>query len=288
MVRYVLLTEYIEITLSTKNIKWYESKGYEIPRYWDKEHYRYLVKRGTTILVRATDLTSGSHVRVQVSCDYCGKIKEVSYKDYLKNHDEKLGDCCVKCRPIKHESTMIEKYGVKNSSLMPNTIEKTIATNRKKYGCDWQQQSPLVREKSKRTMLEKYGYAHALQVDEFLSKCIETKRKNGTNPTSKPQKELAYVLFEMYGNCELERPCDKCSLDCVVEIDGTFIDVEYDGWYWHQDVQRDRRRDNFVQKQGYKILRIKSNKKDTLPSKEQIDEQIQKLLHGYNHAEIQM
>lgn len=284
----MLLTDYIEIVINNKNIKWYESKGYEIPRRWDKEHYRYTVKRGTTILVRATDLTEGSHVKVQVSCDYCGVIKEVGYKEYLKNHDEELGDCCVKCRPIKYEHTMLERYGVKSSSLVPSIREKIIATNREKYGCDWQQQSSLVREKSKKTMIEKYGCEHALQAEEFLNKCMETKSKNGKNPTSKPQKELANILLEMYGNCELERPCGRCSLDCVVIIDDTFIDVEYDGWYWHQDIQRDRRRDNFVQKQGYKILRIKSNKKDDLPSKEQIDEQIQKLLHGYNHAEIQM
>ena len=67
-------------------------------------------------------------------------------------------------------------------------------------------------------------------------------------------------------------PCDKCSLDCVVCVEGFYIDVEYDGAYWHQDKQKDRRRDNFVKTQGYKIFRIRGDKKDNLPSEEQIKE----------------
>lgn len=284
----MLLTKELEILINYKNVQWYESKGYIIPRYWSKKHKKMLIKRGTKIVVNIEDLTKGSHAKVKVSCDYCGKVKEISYKDYLKNHDKEFGDCCIKCRPIKYENTMLKKYGVKNSSFMPNTKEKIIATNRRKYGCDWQTQSPLVQEKAKKTMLEKYGCEHALQVEEFLNKCVETKSKNGTNPTSKPQKELAHILLEMYGNCELKRPCGRCSLDCVVIVNDAFIDVEYDGWYWHQDEQRDKRRDNFVRKQNYKIFRIKGNKKNTLPSKEQIEKQIQKLLHGWNYVEIQM
>ena len=288
MVIKILLTEYVEFVPSCKDYGFYESKGYKIPKYWSKKHNKLLVKRGTKIVVKTSDLTEGSHAKVQVSCDYCGAIKEVSYKDYLKNHDEELGDCCVKCRKIKYKNTMMGKYGVTNSMLNPEFSEKCKATNRRKYGYDWQTQSPLFQEKSRQTMLEKYGCEHALQVEEFLNKCIETKSKNGTNPTSKPQKKLAHILLEMYGNCELERPCGRYSLDCVIVVNDILIDVEYDGLYWHQDAQRDRRRNCLVQKQGYKILRIKGNKKDTLPSKEQIDKQIQKLLHGYNYAEIQM
>lgn len=134
VVRNILLTEYVEIVPSCKDYKLYESKGYTIPKYWDKEHYRFLTKRGTKITVHVSDLPKGSHAKVEVACDYCGKIKETAYRDYLKNHDEELGDCCVKCRPIKYEHTMLEKYGVKNSSLMPDTKAKIIATNRKNMG----------------------------------------------------------------------------------------------------------------------------------------------------------
>lgn len=284
----MLLTECAELTINSSDIYWYEEKGYDIPRYWSQKHKKMLVRRGTKITVKTKDLTIGSHVKVDVACDYCGRVKNITYKDYLKNHDDALGDCCVKCRSVKYKETMMEKYGVSNSSQVPEMVEKIKATNRAKYGCDWQMQSKEIQAKSRETMKERYGVEHALQVDEFLVKSMKTRCINYNNPTSRPQLALSHLLLDMYGNCELERPCGRCSLDCVVIIDGILIDVEYDGKYWHQDKTRDIRRDNFVEKQGYKVLRIKGNKHDILPTIEQIDEQIQKLLQGYNYAEIQM
>ena len=283
----MLLTESVEVTLNNKNIKHYEEKGYKIPRYYHKKHCTYFVKTGTKINVKVEDLTIGSHVKVDVACDYCGQIKNVCYKDYLKNHDE-LGDCCVNCRPIKYKDTMIKRYGFSNSAQVPEIVEKIKATNRVKYGCDWQMQSEEVQAKSRKTMLERYGAEHALQVDEFLAKAMESCCEAHKNPTSKPQLKLSEILLEMYGNCELEYPCKFYSLDCMIVVNDIKIDVEYDGWFWHQDKKRDDRRDNFVKKHGYKVLRIKSDKHDTLPNKERIDEKVQMLLNGEEYAEIQM
>jgi Protein of unknown function (DUF559). len=148
-----------------------------------------------------------------------------------------------------------------------------------------------VRDKIQNTMIEKYGTIHPLQVDEFLVKSIETKCNNLNNPTSKPQLELYKRLIEIYGKCELEYPCGKCSLDCMLEINGVKIDVEYDGWFYHQDKNRDFRRNCFVKSQGYKILRIKSNKnskEDIIPSKEQIINAIDYLLNNHSYKEIKM
>lgn len=284
----MLLTEFVELSLNVSDVHWYEEMGYNIPRYWSKKHKKMLIKRGTKIVVKATDLTNGSHVGVDVACDYCGAVKRVGYKDYLKNHDDKLGDCCVKCRPIKYRQTMLERYGVENSSEIPDITDKIKATNREKYGYDWRMQSPEIQAKSRKTMLDKYGVEHALQVPEFSDKAMHTRCENGKNPTSKPQLALFHLLLDMYKNCELEKPCGNCSLDCVLNIDGNLIDVEYDGWFYHQDKMRDMRRDNFVKTQGYKILRVKANKRDEIPNREQIEEQVQKLLHGYEYAEIQM
>lgn len=284
----MLITQEVELKLGAKNIQWYKDKGYNIPYYWDKKHNKMSIKRGTAIFVKVKDLTKGSHARVEYECDYCGARILITYKDYLKTHDSKLGDCCHKCEGIKYKKTMQEKYGVDNSSQMEGIVEKIIATNQEKYGCDWQMQSPEIMQKSYQTTLERYGAERPLQHHTFLAKAMSTKCKNGTNPTSKPQKELGKILKNIYGNCDLEVPCDKCSLDCVVCVEGFYIDVEYDGAYWHQDKQKDRRRDNFVKTQGYKIFRIRGDKKDNLPSEEQIKEKISQLLIGYNFVEIIM
>ena len=39
---------------------------------------------------------------------------------------------------------------------------------------------------------------------------------------------------------------------------------------------------------SYKILRVKANKRDDIPTKEQINEKMQLLLRGWHYAEIQM
>ena len=284
----MLLTKYVKVQLMPKNIVLYESLGYNIPRVWDEKHKRMSVRRGTAIVVSIDDLACGSHEKVDVKCDYCDTIKRVSYKDYLKNHDDKLGDCCVKCRPIKYADTMMREYGVANSSECPEFLEKAKETNRERYGCDWHMQRKEYQDKLRGIMMDRYGVEHALQVPEFIERATHTKHKNFSNPTSKPQRRLGALLLEMYGNCKLEEPCGRYSIDCFVEIDGFRIDVEYDGWFHHQDKERDNRRDEYMIKRGYKVLRVLSNKHDDIPSAEQIDKTTQQLLCGKQRMTIQM
>lgn len=284
----MILSDYAEVVAGGKNISYFESKGYKFERYWSKKHNKWLIKNGTKILVKVEDLPKGSHSRINVKCDYCDNIKNVSYKDYLKNHDEELGDCCIKCRPIKHKNTMLEKYGVESSMQMPDVFEKTIATNRERYGCDWQMQSKDVQQKSILTNRKKYGVDHPSQCLEVCEKMMKTRHENFSNPTSKPQLQVYNLLVDKYGDCNLETPCGKYFIDCELIIADTKIDIEYDGWFWHQDEERDNRRDRFMMHKGYKIFRIKGAKGDPIPSIEDIDRKIQQLLHGCDYVELKM
>jgi len=66
------------------------------------------------------------------------------------------------------------------------------------------------------------------------------------------------------------------------------IIIEYDGWIWHgsKKIQiRDRRRDEYLKSIGWKILRIKSNKK--IPNKIQIDNSLAVLRNNkHTYTEI--
>ena len=59
------------------NVKYYEDLGYYIPRVY--ENYKWVIKRGTKIKVKVSDLSSGSNVVVKVKCDCCGKEKDLEY-----------------------------------------------------------------------------------------------------------------------------------------------------------------------------------------------------------------
>lgn len=282
----LLLTKDVEITLNSHNISRFESLGYTIPREKDSKG-RIRVKRGTKIIVKTSDLSSGSHCKVSVSCDYCGKIRVLDYRDYLQYHDDELGDCCHKCEYIKYKKTMNERYGVDHPYKIEAVVDKAKGTNRMKYGVDWGLCSPKIHNKIQNTMMKKYGKKYPLQVDRFLEKQLKTRAITGST-ISKPQRKLYELLKEYYGDTKLEVPCDKCSLDCVVSVGNINIDVEYDGWYWHQDKQRDRRRDNFIKTKGYKILRILGNKKDDIPPIHVLIESINKLIDRNNYIEITM
>ena len=93
---------------------------------------------------------------------------------------------------------------------------------------------------------------------------------------SKQQKAIYDTLKRHGYNVKFNVPCGRCCLDIVAYFENCKIDVEYDGWYWHQDKRKDRARDEFVKKQGYKVLRIKGG--TLLPSNDELFKKISRLV----------
>ena len=77
----MILDECVWITLSPINVKWYEDKGYYIPRKRNKWH-KIQYHRGIKIAVRVEDLMYGSNVKVWRMCVICCEIKQVKYSEY--------------------------------------------------------------------------------------------------------------------------------------------------------------------------------------------------------------
>lgn len=219
------------------------------------------------------------------------KISQASKANYpfvkekiVKTNLEKYGVECVLLNDVvrsKIRCTMLERYGVVHPKQNEHIKEKEKIHNREKYGVDYYSQTQECKNRIKETNLERYGYEHTLQVPSIREKGMKTLSANHSCPTSKQQIVLCDILKELYGACRLNHPCGNCFLDCVIEINGNKIDIEYDGAYWHQDEQRDRKRDEFVKSQGYKVLRIVGGHK--VPTKEQIVEAIDYLVKG-NHS----
>ena len=95
------------------------------------------------------------------------------------------------------------------------------------------------------------------------------------------------MLSEMYHNAQLNYPVGRCSLDCYVEINNVQIDIEYDGWYWHKDTQEeDKRRNYWLIKQGYKVLRYFSCR--ALPTVDELKQDIKNLVTTDKHLIIKI
>ena len=187
----------------------------------------------------------------------------------------------------KFIETMNERYGVDYALQSEQLQQKNIKTCLEKYNVPYTFQSEQMRKASEQTCLEKYGYKNTALVPEIRAKQKQSMYKNGTVPTSKSERKLCKLLLQMFGkqNCYPGYPLDRINMDCMLNINDCKIDVEYDGQYWHKDKQDyDDRRDAFVKSQGYKILRIKGNYQ--IPTQEQLNNSIQRLVKGDEYAEI--
>lgn len=75
----------VETNWNATTKEWYENKGYIFTKYRDK------------FLVDVRDLSSGSSVKIQVKCDYCGEIIEIPYYKYTKEMNKTGKVACKKC-----------------------------------------------------------------------------------------------------------------------------------------------------------------------------------------------
>lgn len=160
----------------------------------------------------------------------------------------------------KKKQVFLERYNVENPFQSSEIKEKMYQTWIEKYGVDRPTKSLEVQEKQKATCLLHYGVEYPAQAPSVQEKIRKSMQENGTVPTSSQQIAIYELLKEYYGedNVKINYPYSRCSMDIVIFFENISVDVEYDGWYWHQNARQDRARDEFIKTQGYKILRIKS------------------------------
>lgn len=169
-------------------------------------------------------------------------------------------DSPIKNKEVKNKivQTNIEKYGV--GCVLKNTKirEQVKQTNLEKYGAENPFGANEIKNKIKETLLDRYGVDHPSKSKEIRTRANQTMVENGTVPTSKPQLELYEMVKNIYPNAILNYPLSSLSLDIYISVGGVGIDIEYDGWYYHQNKQRDLKRDMYIRSNGIKIIRIRS------------------------------
>lgn len=300
----MILENYLKVVPSGANISYYKNLGYEI-------------KKHCPIDIKYEDVQKGSGVEEKLRCDICGEIYERKHYEairYREKYDEK--DICLSCiKKInieKSKNAVKDKYGVDFPLQSKEIKDKTIQTTLKKYGVKYTLSNKEIRnkaheiflnrmkededgtfikesnEKRKETCLKKYGAEFAAKSPLVREKITKTLKNNGAIPTSKQQIEVFNLLKQHFLNnvVELNYPVSSLFLDILfITKNGIKIDIEYDGWYWHQDETKDRKRDEVIKKYGYKILRIKSGTK--IPSIDQIKNSINYLMEkGNNYSHI--
>ena len=110
-------------------------------------------------------------------CPVCGK--HTPYQNFVDGYSTCCSHECMykyEGRMNKIKSTMLERYGVENSSYCEETKRKRKETSIKHYVVECPLQSPKVREKSKNTCLKRYGVEYVSQSEEVKNKIKETNK----------------------------------------------------------------------------------------------------------------
>ena len=291
-------------------------------KYWESKGYLF-TKMGEEFNALVDDLQPKSAVRVCVICDYCGC--EFTTPMYAYQSSSACGKiACKECKGKKAAETNIERYGVANVMQVDSIHKKMKASMLDIYGVEHPSQSAELHQKAmstydferaverrKQTCLEKYGVDNASKISAVVNKakatCLEryggessqcddsVRRKSwgsmlshGTAPTSKAEREMVAVIKRVYGDCACypQFVLDRISMDCLLVIGDVKIDIEYDGQFWHKDnAERDKRRDFYCIRRGYKVLRFFS--KHHSPTEEQIKQGVDYLVNSeHKHLRI--
>lgn len=241
-----LIQKEVSIKSSSYNLKWYIDKGY-------------CCKNGDRIIVKVEDLTHGSGAKLDVECDYCGKLFKQAYRRYMEHP---LDIACIDCRYRKVEKTNMERYGC-TCAMRDDKIQKSIQKNSmEKYGTPYPFLSEQSIKKAYKTKLERYGTVFPLQNKEIWEKCNKTMaNRSGYKAitTSKNQNKL----HKLYGG-ELNFPIAGKFVDMLLD---NSICFEYDGGGHRLRVLKgkmsdddfdeyQRVRDALLISLGYKIFRL--------------------------------
>lgn len=267
-----IVSEYIDLKISMKNIEWLNSKGYfgelkeVIKIYWE-------------------DLPPFSKKELTFKCDYCSCNFNRLYSAYNR-HKEKSPTNTHACRDCKSEkikdsnlkkygvenvmqvsehkesleNSMMKKYGVINYSMTDEWKNKIIETSINKYGVEYYFKSEEFKNKIIASNLEKYGTEYYMSTDEFKVKSMKTLSRLGLAPTSKQQEHIHTLV-----GGELNFQISKCFLDIAFTEDKIYL--EYDGGGHNLSVKlgnvsqedfdkKERNRYFLLKHYGYKEIRI--------------------------------
>lgn len=161
----MLISKSVKTRWNSKTKKYYESKGYVY------------TKMGDFLNVNVFDLKDGSSELVEVECDYCHSIYNISWSNYL-NHRKKLiqKDCCgnPECTGGKAQETIRQKYNVDNFRQIEGMNDKIKQTNLLKYGAENPFASEEIKEKIRNTNISRYGVAIPTKNEEIHEKYKKT------------------------------------------------------------------------------------------------------------------
>lgn len=229
-----ILIEFVEVGLNSKVATHYESKGYEIPRYWAFGSYR--IKHGTKITVKVEDLMSNARAVVEVECDNCRNKKHLAFNNFNRVTSKHNGKyfchlCSTRLNNIKTEE-----------------IERRVELLGEGYRLisaeDYKNQHSPIKIKCNKDHI----YTTTIQSVDNGSKCNkcwnERKRLTGElhfnyNPelSEEDRNRERKSEIKVWRNCVFERDCSICQ--CCGQVGGKLNAHHMDSYDWCKEKRYD-------------------------------------------------
>jgi hypothetical protein len=210
----MILSKEVELIWNNRYKKRYVDLGYDF------------TKCGDTFIVKIKDLDVGTHTKVEVKCDICGKENMIEYRRYITNYlNCDYYGCSLKCSQEKHKKTCLRNMGVEHPSQTELVKNKKKETCLKNHGCEHPMQNDDIKEKVKQTNIEKYGCEHPLQNDDIKEKIKQTNiEKYGVeNPfqiesiKNKIKENIIYSNIKRKETCIKKYGCEYASQNIDVK-----------------------------------------------------------------------
>lgn len=139
-----LLTKEVEVNITSRNVEYFENLGYTIPRVYDKGKHKYIFKKGTTIIVKVSDLRKNSMRNVDIECDNCHTIITQPFEAYNKYKKEDgnyyCGDCASRLftsgkKHYRWKSDLTDEERIIRRQYLEYDIFRNTVLKRDLYTC---------------------------------------------------------------------------------------------------------------------------------------------------------
>lgn len=255
-----ILEKKVWVGLNPQLINHFESLGYELPKYIDKNGI-VRVKRGTQILVKVEDLTDSSSIKLTKICDICAKSVKTSYHKIVKSrNNSKDGlDRCKECACRmnmdlltlkKLEDNYVAKVNPKFAKLFWDEQDTYIYTTQSNKKTDFK--CPLCENKITNKRIQdvfKFGLSCVRCSDGYsYSEKFMFELLNQLNTNFETQKSFSWANGKRY---DFYIP----SLNCIIETHGEqhYRDTGFNtkgGRSFVEEQENDRLKESLARKYG--------------------------------------
>lgn len=237
---------------------------------------------------KTSGIKPGNFIKTNKLCDYgCGKTAKYQFNNgnvCCENFSQR----CPSIKKRNSESSLGmfsgEKHPMFGKHWSEETRIKMSESQKKRYG------DPKERKKA-----SEYHKNMSKETRQKLSKAVSNRRNthpellerqreymlNGgavyansfiKNP-SKPQVKVFKKVKKIFPEAKLNYPVYETNKSIDIALPDKMIAIEYDGSYWHQDKEYDKKRQRELESFGWRFIRYK----DYIPSKEELLKDIQKI-----------